>query len=417
MKRTFVFAGTIGIIALVLSAGAAAAQAPAKASTAGADWPRWRGPDADGISRDTRWNPAALAAAKPLWKVNVGKGYSSVTVKGQRLFTMGFQDGQDTVHCLDARTGAGIWKRSYACGSVDHPGPRATPTLDNGLVYTISCQGHILCLKEADGSIAWQKNALADFEARNVKWGFSGSAFVEDRLVFFNAGPGGLALDKKTGAKVWSSGPGVGGYSTPVAYTLGGKRRLALFVEKAACGVDLQTGERLWSHPWTTSYDVNAADPIVADSEVFITSGYRRGCALLDLSGAAPRVVYENKTLQSHFSSPVLIGGHLYGIDGNTGKGDLVCLEFKTGAEKWRKNLGFGSLMAVGDKLLVLNEGGRLFVADASPAGYREVAAGPSGIGATCWTVPVFCRGLVYCRNDKGDLAALDLGGDAPSAH
>ena len=401
----------VAVVSFALGIGTALADVPAKgSSTDGSDWPRWRGPDADGISKDTHWNPAALKDAKPVWKVNVGEGFSGVSVKGRHVFTMGFKAGKDIVCCLDAGTGAEVWKQSYVCGRGDqHFGPRCTPTLDGGFVYTLSREGHILCMKESDGSIVWQKNAMSDFQAKNLTWGLTASPCVEGDLLVLNAGLHGLALNKKTGEKVWSSGAEVGSYAAPVFYTLGGKRCAAIFGEKAIYGVDVKTGQALWSHSWETSYNVNAADPIVSGNDIFFTSGYGRGCALLDIAGPNPRLIYENKILCGHFSTPVLMGGHLYGLTGNTGNGDLVCMDFKTGALNWKKNLGFGSLTAVGDRLIVLNEHGQLFIVEASPAGYKEVVSGPSGLGGVCWTAPVFCRGMIYCRDKTGDLVALDV--------
>jgi len=407
--------GAIGVVGVFLGVISALAQAPAKApapggkSAAGADWPRWRGPDGDGISKDVKWNPSALKDAKPMWTANVGEGFSSVSIKGEHLFTMGFKDGNDIVWCLDAKTGVEVWKRSYACERGEHPGPRCTPTVEGGFVYTFSRQGHILCMKESDGSIVWQKNAMTDFQAGNLGWGLTSSPYIEGDVLLLNAGPCGLALNKKTGEKVWSSGAGVGGYAAAVPYTLRGKRYVVIFSQNTIRGADLKTGEQKWSHPWKTDYDVNAADPIVSGSHVFFSTGYGKGCALLDISTDTPKVVYENKVLAAHFSSPVLIEGYLYGITGNTGNGQLVCMDFKTGAEKWKQNLGFGSLAAVGNKLIVLTEGGGLFVVDASPAGYKEVASAKNVIGGTCWTPPVFCRGIIYCRNNKGDLVAVDV--------
>lgn len=410
MKRQHAMAERMVVVIMGVCLGVATglAQAPA-AGGDGADWPQWRGPDRSGISKDTKWNAASVKDAKVAWKANVGDGYSSVVVKGPRLFTAGNRENKDIVWCLDAKTGAEVWKQSYACSKGDYPGPRATPAVDGDLVYMFSREGHITCLKASDGAIVWQKHAVADFQAKNTQWGFSSSPIIEGDLLLLNAGPCGLALNKKTGDKVWSSGPGVGGYSAAAVYTLNNKPAVTFFSQKSIRGADLKTGQELWSFPWETSYDVHAADPVVVGSQVFFTSGYGRGCALLDISGPEVKKIYENKTLCSQFSSTVFMDGHIYGITGNAGNGNLVCLDIKTGVEKWKQNLGFGSLIAVGDKLIVLNEKGSLFVADASPTGYKEVATAATVLSATCWTSPVFCRGVIYCRNHLGDLVAVDV--------
>jgi outer membrane protein assembly factor BamB len=219
-------------------------------------------------------------------------------------------------------------------------------------------------------------------------------------------------LDRRTGKTVWASKE-KGAYAAPVVYSSGADRCVALFSQKALCGVKLADGALLWTFPWKTSYDVNAADPIVAGDRVFLSSGYDTGCALVSIANNKPTVVWQNKAMRNHFSSSVLIDGFLYGIDGNTGKGSLRCLELETGAERWNHQLGFGSLVAVDKKLIVLNEAGNLVIVSAKPDAYEELAradkAVPAEGGEKCWTMPVFCRGLLYCRTSRGTLVCFDL--------
>jgi outer membrane protein assembly factor BamB len=144
---------------------------------------------------------------------------------------------------------------------------------------------------------------------------------------------------------------------------------------------------------------------------MFISSGYKKGGVLLDFTRGSAQEVWRAPNMCTQFSSCVLHDGHIYGIDGNTGSGTLRCLDYQSGREKWSQNLGFGSLIVADDKLIVLNEAGRLFVADASPTGYRELArceALPAK-GAKCWTAPVLCRGRLFLRNSKGDVVSLDV--------
>jgi outer membrane protein assembly factor BamB len=402
---------------LGILAAACVAALPLRHEATAADWPRWRGPKGDGISEERDWSPAQLLPApKVLWKTNVGAGYSACTTSGTFLFTMGNDGKQDTVWCLDAATGAEVWRFSYDCGAGSYAGPRAAPVVDGGLLYTLSREGHLFCLDARSGAVKWQKNLQSDFKANNIGWGFSGSPCVDGRLLLINAGVRGVALDKATGAVVWSTAPGAGGYATPVPYTAAGGRRCAVvFGQKKVYGVDLKDGAELWSHPWETAHDVNAADPIVLGNKVFISSGYNKGCALLAVgTGAGVRVEWQSAVVRSHFSSPVLLDGYLYGIDGNAGKGDLVCIEFRTGTEKWRHNSGFGSLVAADGKLIVLNEAGDLLVARATPAAFEGLASAKGVLGRTCWTMPVLGGGRLYLRNDKGDLVCLDLGKPRP---
>ncbi len=375
------------------------------------DWPQFRGANRDGISRETQWNPLALqGGVKILWKAEVGEGYSAVSIKGDRLFTMGHKDKSDTLYALSLKDGKALWKHSYPCEAGSYPGPRATPATDGKLVYSLSREGLLLCLDAATGAVKWSKDLMKEYGAVNLGWGFSGSPVIKGEKVLVNAGEYGVVLNRNTGAKVWSSPGGKGGYAAPVEFSGGGKECLALFGAKALYGVDLATGSKLWSFPWKTSYDVNAADPIVSDGLMFISSGYNNAGTVIDISGSAPREVWKNKTMKNQFSSCVLVKGFLYGFDGNAGNGSLKCIDFKTGAEKWSQKIGFGSLSAAGNHLIALNEDGDLFVIKASPEKYEEISSARKVLEKTCWTAPVLCRGVLYCRNSGGTLVALNLG-------
>ena len=375
------------------------------------DWARWRGPEGNGISSETDWKPQALAAPKFLWKARLGEGYSCVSVAEKRLYTMGNQDGNDLVYCLDAVTGKEAWKHAYPCapGGRGYQGPRATPVVDGGLVYTLSNEGHAFCLEAATGKVKWQKNLQRDLRTENVTWGFAGSALVVGDAVYYNAGAGGVALNKTTGNKIWDGGGGQGGYSTPVHFKHEGKELLALFGRAEVLVVEAATGKKLISYPWETEYDVNVADPIYFDGKLFITSGYDRGCALLDLAGGSAKPVWENREMRGHFATPVYLNGHLYGVDGNTGGGQLRCIDAKTGSVQWTNRGRQENLMAAGGKLIVVDGAGALTVVEANPAAYKVVAKGTVLAGrAKNWTMPVLANGLIYCRNSEGDLVCVD---------
>jgi hypothetical protein len=342
----------------------------------------------------------------------LGHDYSAVAVRDGRVYTLGNTDGEkDTVYCLNATTGEEVWTHSYACGlGGGYKGPRATPVLDGPAVFTVSQDGQIHCLKAEDGTVMWSQNIIQEHGAKKPKWNHAASPLVMGQLLILNACAEGLALDKKTGKKVWGGEPGVCGYASPVPFKTRGKPAVALFAETELLAVDAASGAVLWRVPWQTSYNVNAADPVLlGDDKMYISSGYKRGGAVIDYAKGEPRKLWENKNMSNHFSSSIFLKGYIYGIDGNAGRGSLKCLDAADGSVEWEQNTGFGSLMCADGKLIVLNDSGKLMVAEAAPGGYNELSGAQTPLGRTCWTMPVLCDGLVYCRNDKGSLVCIDL--------
>jgi outer membrane protein assembly factor BamB len=382
------------------------------------DWPRFRGVSADGISKEKNWLGAWPGGQpKSLWKKNVGTGFASMTVSGGHLFTTGHSGKEDRVYCLDAATGAEVWNFAYA-QSLDpkyyEGGPSATPTVDAGRVYVLGKQGDAFCLDAATGKPVWSHNLHKEHGAELPDWGFASSAHIEGDLVIFNAGLSGIALRKDTGEKVWVSGKEASGYATPVPIVNDGKRALAFFGAKQVFGVEPRTGKVLWQFPWVTDYDVNAADPVASGDLLFLSSGYGKGGGVIRFGQGKAQQVWFNTEVRAHFSSPVVIGGHVYGVDAQGGDRDskLKCLDLKTGKVVWQSPASStGSLIAADGKLLWLTGAGELVVAEATPAGYRELARAQV-TGGKCWTSPVLSNGKVYVRNAKGDVVCVDVKGD-----
>jgi outer membrane protein assembly factor BamB len=401
---------------VVLSAGVILCAAPlSRGEAAGSEWSTWRGPNRTGVVDEKGWKTDWPAGGpKQVWKASVGLGFSCLSVAGGRVYTMGNAADVDTVFALDSETGKEIWKHSYPCPRdpkyYDEGGPSATPTVEGGRVYTLSKSGHVFCLDAATGKEIWKRNVQEDPGAKPPEWGFAGSPYIDGKKVILNVGAGGLALDKETGAILWKSGNGPGGYSTALPFTVDGQRGVALFVQKAVVGVDPETGKPLWDFPWKTSYDANIADPLVSGNEVFISSGYGTGCALIRIEGGKATEVWKNKNMRNHFSSCVLWQGHIYGVDNDTGKKNAVkCLDWKTGEVKWsQEGLGCGALIVADGKLVILGEKGELVIAEASPAAWKEIARAQI-LGGKCWTMPVLCGGRVYARSGKGDVVCVAL--------
>jgi outer membrane protein assembly factor BamB len=384
------------------------------------DWPRWRGPDLNGISKETGWSSTwPTSGPRQLWKASVGTGFSSFAVAAGRAYTMGNRGGKESVYCFDAATGAENWKHTYDC-DIDpryyDGGPSATPTVDGDKVYSLSRKGHLFCFHAATGKIAWQKNVNEELELKVFKentpeWGYSGSPLVQGDKLVLNVGTAGAALDKSNGKVLWTTGTQLSGYSTHVPFNVGAETYLAVFGAKGAHAVALKDGKQLWEFPFETSYDVNAADPILRGNKVFISAGYGRGAAMFRFEGSHVTRIWENKNMRNHFNSCVLLDGHLYGMDGDHGScgSALRCLEFETGQVKWTESsVKPGALMAADGKLIIMSEPGELIVAQASPESF-EALARAQVMGGKCWTTPVLSHGRIYCRNSKGDVVCLDV--------
>jgi outer membrane protein assembly factor BamB len=380
-----------------------------------ADWPMFRGPERDGISPETGWMAAPATAPRAIWRAAVGEGFSSITVRSGRVYTMGNADDQDTVWCLDSATGKEIWKHTYPAprmGQVkpDHPGPRATPTVDGEVVYTISRDGQAFCFDAASGKIRWSASLVKDHGIGLPSWGFASSPLVLGQMLIFNANAGGVALDKDSGRLIWKSDEGEGSYDTPAVFEQDGRRRLAMFNAAEVVCTDSATGQILWRFPWKSPWKTHAADKIIADGRMFVSSAYNYGCALLDVTAIPPKEIWRNKEMRNHFTTSILWKGDLYGFDGNAERGaGLKCINFASGEQRWQaEDFGFGSLMLAEGKLIILSADGQLVIAEASPQSYRELLRAQV-LGGRCWTSPVLANGRIYCRNEAGDMVCVEL--------
>jgi len=379
-----------------------------------ADWPNYRGPNYNGISTETGFSASwPESGPKVLWKHSIGIGFASMSVSSGKVYATGNIDDNDFLYCFDAATGREIWKKSYPCPlySKSHEGgPCATPTIDGDAVYTFSKDGDAIRFKADTGEIVWHKKLNKDLGLKPPTWYFSSSPFIAGDLVIYNAGTYGIALNKNDGSVVWQSGKGPGGYSTAVPYDIAGQKGLAMAVCQELVGLNPATGKVLWKFPFKTAYDINAADAIIAGETIFISSGYKKGCALLKIGGGNVTEVWQNKNMSNQINCSVLWQGCIYGFDGQVGgSGKLTCLDLATGEKKWSQGgMGTGSLMIADGKLIILGEKGTLVIAEASPEGFKELASAEILTGK-CWTVPVLANGRIYARNAAGQLVCVDV--------
>lgn len=374
------------------------------------DWPQWRGPSRDGISAETNWS--AKGAEAPRWTRAVGLGYSSVVVAGGRLYTAGWDEGKehDVIWCLDARSGEELWTHSYPAekwAKYHGGGTNCTPSIEGDRLYVLNREGRLTCFNAESGGVHWAKNMVADHGASIPTWGFAASPLVLDDMLVINVGSV-FALDKASGEVKWKSRDLGHAYSTPVDATFDGRACLVVFNGGGVAVLDRADGNVLATHEWKTSYDVNAATPIVIGDRIFISSGYNHGCAMFRFDGESLSMLWESKVMRTQMSGCVYLGGHLYGFDDAV----LKCIDLE-GNEKWReRGLGQGAVSSAGGRIIAIGGKGDLVVVEADPTAYREHSRAKVLDGGVCWTMPVLVDGLIYCRNSLGTLVCRDHRGE-----
>jgi outer membrane protein assembly factor BamB len=390
------------------------------------DWPRWRGPAGDGTTAENGWSPAAVQNGVA-WRAQVGLGHSGTVIAGNRLYTIGARQlratsnelWEDTIYCLDASSGAEIWRYSYQIEDKRWPGPGSTPLLDGTALYALSWQGHLHCLDAESGAVIWRRDLVGEGLAVIPQWGFSASPVVEGKVLLLNAGLSGLALDKRTGKVLWRSEAEEGGLASPVVFTANGTRQVAILGRDTLFGVALVDGQLLWSHPWS-SY----ADPIVLDDRVFLSAGRSgdRGARMLHLTSGGPEQVWYERRTNYAFQSYVVVNGFAYGLARDRSN-ELECVDLETGEIRWSHDVGdWGALSVADGKLVLLRGDGVLVIAEADPEEYKELASAAlfelepwrsyaDGRPNTCWTEPVVANGRIYARTTHGDIACVELSG------
>jgi uncharacterized membrane protein YhaH (DUF805 family) len=385
---------------------AALPAAPAAAKT-GADWPGFRGPDRDSIIRgmriETNWSASPPVE---LWRRPIGPGWSSFAVRGDLLYTQEQRGDDEVVACYNVTTGKPVWMHRDATRfweSNGGAGPRATPTLSNGRVYTLGATGILNALDADDGAVVWSRNAASDTGAKVPGWGFSNSPLVVGDVVIVHAGKL-VAYDLATGDRRWL-GPAQGGsYSSPQLLTIDGVPQILQLSGKGAIGVVPADGTLLWEHPWPGAPIVQPA--LVADGDVLISTGGMTGAIgmrrIAVAHGPGGWTVEERWTsisLKPYFNDFVVHKGHAFGFDGFI----LACIDVEDGKRKWKGGrYGQGQLVLLPDQdvLLVLSEEGELALVGATTDQFTELARFPAIEGKT-WNHPVLVGDVLLVRNGQ----------------
>jgi outer membrane protein assembly factor BamB len=428
---------------LLACAGAAAAD----------DWPQWLGPRRDGVWREDgildKFPPGGPTVR---WRVPLGGGYTGPAVAAGRVYvtdrvlptgTRNPDDpfkraavaGEERVLCLDEATGKVLWTHAYECKyDISYPcGPRATPVVRDGKVWTLGAMGDLLCLDAATGKVVWSKNFVRDHGAPVPLWGFAANPLLDgDKLICLVGGEGSVvvAFDCRTGAEKWkalSMRSGQIGYAPPMIYDLGGKRQLVVWHAESVNGLDPETGQAHWSVPFKLNANMSIATPRQVGDRLFVTSFYN-GPMLLRFRGdkPEPEVEWRGKgrgekpgqtdKLHAVMCTPVIRDGYIYGV---CSYGELRCLRLEDGGRVWEtlEATGAGSepqrwanafIVTHGDRCFLFNEKGDLIIARLTPEGYKEIdrahilePTGKAQQRKVVWSHPAFADRCMFARNDK----------------
>lgn len=403
-----------------------------------ADWPQWRGPARDGISKETGLLTQWPQAGPPLaWKAaGLGSGLSSLAIVDGKIYTMGDKDGAQHVIALSGKDGKVLWATKIGAPWEDQfAGPRGTPAVDGGRVYAIGTEGDLVSLDAATGKEIWRKHMERDLGGRVMSiWKWSESPLVDgDRLIVTPGLPDSLmvALDKKTGKEIWrtktaeslgTNGKDGAGYSSAVISSGGGVKQYVQLVGRGLIGVRASDGKLLWSYNKVANSTANISTPVVQGDYVFSSTGYQTGSALLKLAKAGDGVTAQEvyflpaKSFQNHHGGFVLIGDHIYGGHGHN-KGFPVCVEMATGKVVWggdgsdvlAPGTGSAAVTAADGHLYFRYQNGKMALIEATPQGYKQKGLFDiPNVNGPSWSHPVVLDGKLYLR-EQDNLYVYDV--------
>jgi outer membrane protein assembly factor BamB len=412
------------------------------------DWPQWLGPQRDGIWRETGIVEKLPTNGPPVrWRADIGAGYAGPAVAGGRVyvtdrklakaasnpadpFQRGMIAGTERVLCFNEADGKLLWQHEYDCPyTISYPaGPRATPLVSGGKVYTLGAEGNLFCFDAANGDVVWSRDLKKDFAAKAPTWGFSGQPLLDgDRLICLVGGEGAtvVAFQKDTGKELWRAlNAKEPGYSAPVIIEAGGRRQLIVWHPESANSLEPETGSVYWSEPFQARMGLSVAMPRKLDHWLFFTTFYY-GSMMLELDGERPAATPVWRTqkasekdttyLNAILCTPFLENGYIYGV---CSYGQLRCLKADTGERVWETFAATTAgepvrwanafIIKNGDRFFLFNEKGELIIARLSPGGYEEISRAhllePTNSAAgrpVLWSHPAFANRNLYARNDR----------------
>lgn len=400
------FAAGVAVCCLVSGGPATAAD--------GGGWPQFRGPQRDGTSAESGLAVSWPEGGPPvMWKKAIGDGFSEIVVGDGLVFVMQADDESELAVALAAATGEGIWRAVIGPRFKEQfgDGPRATPVLNDGVLYALSSEGRLHALKADDGKTIWSVDLVETYGSHVPRRGFAASPLVEGDLLVIEAGGADgkafVAFDKKNGEERWTSGERRAGYSSGLAVDIDGVRQM-VFARTATSEIVsfLPSGRVLWRYEWKSG--PIAMPVLVPPNGLFVSTGQDIGASLLTIEtrDGVPTVseTWSSRFMKNHFSSSVLVGDYIYGFDNAT----LRCISAASGERVWaQRGFGKGALVTADGLLYVLSDSGMLALVEATPAEYREKARFQAMTGKA-WTAPALAQGRLYVR-DQDEMSCLDV--------
>jgi outer membrane protein assembly factor BamB len=381
-----------------------------------AEWPGFRGPNRDSIIRTVRID-SDWSASPPmeLWRRPIGPGWSSFAVRGDLFYTQEQRGEDEMVACYRVSTGEPVWRHRDPVRfweSNAGAGPRGTPTISDGHVYTFGATGVVNALDARTGKLLWSRNASNDTGVKVPDWGFASSPLVIDDIVVIAAGGQLIAYDARTGNQRWKGPTGGAGYSSPHLLTIDGVPQILLLRGSRTISVAPADGKLIWEHIWQAGVGIVQpavapnGDVLIATGDAMGGTGIRSLAVSRTPAGWNVEERWTSRGLKPYFNDYVVHKGHAFGFDGSI----LSCIDLKDGARKWKGGrYGQGQLVlfAEQDLLLVVSEEGELALVSATPDQFKEVAGVPA-LEGKAWNHPVLVRDVLLVRNGE-EMAAFRL--------
>lgn len=386
------------------------------------DWPQILGPHRNGVAENEKLAASWPAAGPKLaWQKSVGRGLAGVAVAGGKTLLFHRVAEEEVAECLDAQTGKALWKVNfptrYVSSIAEDDGPRCVPLIGEKHVYLFGAGGGLHCVTLADGKQVWSHDCAEEFGAPEGYFGFGSTPLLEGSKLLVNVGAGRnqagiVAFDAASGRVAWKSTDELGSYSSPVATTVDGVRHV-IFVTRLNCvSLDPDNGQVRFEFPFgARGPTVNAANPLVFDGHLFLTSSYGVGAVFARIGKSEAKIIWKNDdTMSSQYPTPVLVDGLLYGIDGrqDVGTASFRCIDPQNHTILWSQE-GFGMAVPIlaDGKLLLIKTNGEAVLAQPLPKAFQPLARA-SLLKGILRALPALANGLLYVR-DESTLKCIDL--------